>query len=179
MSNIARNKKIFFLSIFILMFIILYNSPNDDRYPPAIYKSSLVQEVSVEMPQGSFTDNRGSYERHKFGREGNHSIYTNLVYTRKGHMRSGDLHKCEQVNFMIWGRAKLTQLIRGEERETMLHQGDVAVIPPHIPHLYFFEEDTLMTEIWRQKQTHLPCSFKAWYYKPFRDRIPTETLKHP
>lgn len=46
-----------------------------------------------------FEDARGSYERLEYpGGE-----YVNLVYTRAGHKRSGDIHKCAQVNTLIVG----------------------------------------------------------------------------
>jgi hypothetical protein len=48
-----------------------------------------------------FEDARGSYERLEYpGGE-----YVNLVYTRAGHKRSGDIHKCAQVNTLIVGEA--------------------------------------------------------------------------
>jgi hypothetical protein len=53
----------------------------------------------------------------------------------------------------------------------VLHGGDVVRIPPHVPHLYDYKTDTLMTETWRTKQGE-PCAFKAWFYAPLRERIP-------
>lgn len=37
--------------------------------------------------------------------------YVNVIHTRKGHMRSGDIHKCEQLNHIVFGRVTLTELI--------------------------------------------------------------------
>ena len=116
-----------------------------------------------------FEDARGAYERRAgFGAGGE---YVNIVYTRAGHKRSGDIHQCEQLNLVVFGRATLTQLRRGRETVTQLRGGDVARIPPHVPHLYEFLDDSLMTEAWR-KPDGSPCEFLAWLYKPFRDRIP-------
>ena len=114
-----------------------------------------------------FEDARGAYERRSFaGGE-----YVNLVYTRAGFLRSGDVHKCEQLNHIVFGRATLTQLRRGRETATQLRGGDVVRIPPHVPHLYAFHDDSLMTETWRHPDG-TPCEFRAWLYKPLRDRIP-------
>ena len=57
---------------------------------------------------------------------------------------------------------------------TQLRGGDVVRIPPHVPHLYAFLSDSLMTETWRTPDGR-PCEFGAWLYKPFRDRIPAAT----
>lgn len=117
-----------------------------------------------------FEDARGAYERRSFaGGE-----YVNLVYTRAGFLRSGDIHKCEQLNHIVFGRGTLTQLRRGRETVTHLRGGDVARIPPHVPHLYAFHDDSLMTEAWRNPDG-TPCEFRAWLYKPLRDRIPPAT----
>lgn len=119
-----------------------------------------------------FEDARGAYERRAFGPGG--ELYANLVFTRAGFLRSGDIHACEQLNHLVFGRATLTQLRRGREVATQLRGGDVARIPPHVPHLYAFLEDSLMTEAWRRPDG-TPCEFRAWLYKPFRDRIPPDT----
>ena len=117
-------------------------------------------------------DARGAYERRAgFGPGGE---YVNIVYTRAGHLRSGDIHRCEQLNHIVFGRATLTQLRRGRETVTQLRGGDVVRIPPHVPHLYAFIVDSLMTETWRTPDGR-PCEFRAWFYKPFRDRIPAAT----
>ena len=119
-----------------------------------------------------FDDARGTYERRAgFGPGGE---YVNIVYTRAGHLRSGDIHVCEQLNLIVFGRATLTQLRRGRETVTQLRGGDVVRIPPHVPHLYAFPVDTLMTEAWRTPDGR-PCEFRAWLYAPFRERIPAAT----
>ena len=66
--------------------------------------------------------------------------------------------------------------VHNSEMDKEFKAGETMVIPAHVPHLYKFMEDTLMTEVWRHPRTHLPCKFKAWYYKPFRDRIASASL---
>jgi hypothetical protein len=153
-----------------------------------------------------FEDARGAYERREFlldddgvrrggggahasgananamtvvgGRRKKRSFWVNLVFTRAGHLRSGDIHKCAQLNVIIAGRARLTTIpdVRaGEEVVRELAAGDRVVIPPHVPHLYDFLDDTLMTEAWLDDDK-TQCEFKAWLYEPLRKRIPKETL---
>ena len=74
-------------------------------------------------------------------------------------------------------RAILTRWVRGSEVDVELVGGKTIVIGAHVPHLYEFLEDTLMTEVWRDPHTKLPCEYKSWYFKPFRDRIPAHTSK--
>ena len=155
-----------------------------------------------------FEDARGAYERREFpldddgdrrggggggasnanamgtttlvgGRRRKRSLFVNLVFTRAGHLRSGDIHVCAQLNVVVAGRARLTTIPdarAGEEVVRELAAGDRAVIPPHVPHLYEFVEDTLMTEAWLDDDK-TQCKFKAWLYEPLRKRIPKKTLE--
>ena len=73
---------------------------------------------------------------------------------------------------VLFGRAELTQVYAGgRSRTRVLRGGDAVRIPPFVPHLYSFMEDTLMTETWREKDGS-PCRFRAWLYEPLRARIP-------
>ena len=122
-----------------------------------------------------FEDARGSYERLEYpGGE-----YVNLVYTRAGHKRSGDIHKCAQVNTLIVGEAFVTQVSKdGKERRTKLRGGDHVVIPPDVPHLYEFTKDTLMTESWTHREPAKErgqCEFESWFYDDLRRRIDAAT----
>jgi hypothetical protein len=83
------------------------------------------------------------------------------------------------LNVVVAGRARLTTIPdarAGEEVVRELAAGDRAVIPPHVPHLYEFVEDTLMTEAWLDDDK-TQCEFKAWLYEPLRKRIPKKTLE--
>jgi hypothetical protein len=135
----------------------------------------------VQSAQSSFRfeDARGSYERVVFNGSappvpGTVAPYANLIFTRAGHLRSGDIHRCEQLNHVVFGALRLTQRLRGRDVTTRHTSGDVMLIPPHVPHLYAFELDTLMTEAWRTPRGE-PCEFRAWLYAPYRERIPPAT----
>ncbi|GBG71451.1 hypothetical protein CBR_g8869 [Chara braunii] len=93
-------------------------------------------------------------------------VRVNLITTRKGAMRSGDLHNCTQFDVVLKGRVRLLMLDLGtrEEREEVFEEGDYIVIPPRVPHLFHFLEDNCMIEWWA-------CEYKAWFFRPYRERI--------
>lgn len=39
------------------------------------------------------------------------TMYVNVIFTTRGQMRSGDIHPCEQLNHIVFGRVTLTQLV--------------------------------------------------------------------
>ena len=104
------------------------------------------------------------------------ALYVNIIYTRAGHLRSGDVHTCEQLNHVVFGELTLTQRLRGRDVVSRHAGGDVIRIPPHVPHLYFFDADTLLTEAWRTP-SGAPCAFRAWLYAPYRARIPAASAE--
>ena len=140
-----------------------------------IYASSDVVQAPVPSLRGNshFDDARGTYERRCYG-----DWCVNLLFTRKGFMRSGDLHRQRQVNHIISGSVKLTQRVGGEDVAVIHHGAETVILPAHTPHLYEFLEDTLMTEYWID-DAGKPAPFKAWLYKPYRDRISAKSLERP
>jgi len=118
-----------------------------------------------------FEDERGSYEQRCFGS----GMCVNVLFTRKGFLRSGDLHRDRQVNHIVAGAVKLTQRI-GKTDVTSSHRAaETVVLPAFTPHLYEFLEDTLMTEHWIDEGGK-PAPFKAWLFKPYRDLISNDSL---
>jgi hypothetical protein len=99
-----------------------------------------------------------------------------VLFTRAGHLRSGDVHRCEQLNHVVFGSLTLTQRRGGRDVVSHHSGGDVLRIPPHVPHLYAFDADTLMTEAWRTPAGQ-PCAFQAWLYAPYRQRIPAASAE--
>ena len=129
----------------------------------------------------SFRDGRGEYSRLQFPST---NSYVNILYTRGGHYRSGDIHLCTQVNFIISGSVQRTTLEITQKKNDSccsevvrrFMQGDVVYTPPGVPHLFYFEVDSLMTEHWMHIQNGSHCEFEAWLYTPFRKRIPKDAL---
>ena len=133
-------------------------------------------EANLSQTNAVFTDARGKYMRFETGSA--NAPYLNVVFSKKGSMRSGDIHKCWQVNYVANGKALLTTLKPfGKPPETTetYESNHVIRIPPHAPHIFSFVEDTLFTENW-ENEDGSPCEFKAWFYLPFRKRISAKTL---
>lgn len=142
-----------------------------------IFASDLVVEApSPQLPRfgtHNFSDPRGEYIRAGFQTSSDEQLmYTNLVYTSKRRYRSGDIHHCDQVNTMIAGEAIVTTLTaEGTEAKRYLLTGETLIIPSGVPHLFYFRKDSLMTEYWTHERNGSMCEFRAWFYKPFRDRV--------
>ncbi len=88
----------------------------------------------------------------------------NLIYTKKGFMRSGDLHKNTQFDIILSGKVELSTFENGKAVKKVLEENTFIVIHPHVPHLFVFLENTVMAEWW-------DGPFKAWFYQPYRSII--------
>lgn len=113
-----------------------------------------------------YEDGRG--EIHNF-RIGDKRI--NLLYTKAGVMRSGDIHKTSQRDFVFTGRVRVWTLDASDGGTTIKRTygpNEYVEIPPYVPHVFEFVEDTVMAEWW-------DGPFEAWFYEPYR-RIVQESL---
>ena len=154
-------------------FFTYENNENVKEAPPA----------SLSNANAMFTDQRGSYLRFapEGGKNNDADVYVNVVFSKRDSKRSGDVHKCWQVNYIAFGKVLLTTLkkplVAGGAGERTIEYGkdDVIRIPPNVPHLYEFKEDTIFTEKWEHDDGS-PCEFKAWLYAPFRERIEAASL---
>jgi len=151
-----------------------------------IYDSPLVTAAPAPnlaiLGDSALVDARGTYQRHAFGAADatadDRAVppYVNVLYSKAGTLRSGDIHRCAQLNVLATGSATLTRLVAGDELVTH-HVGgvppdSVILIPPHVPHLWSFTADTVMTESWLGSAADGgQCAFQAWYYAPFRARV--------
>jgi len=154
-----------------------------------IYASPLVTKAPAPhlslLGDSALVDARGAYQRHAFGAAAGAGApsaaaavppYVNVLYSKAGTTRSGDIHRCAQLNVLAAGAATLTRLVAGDELVTH-HVGgvppaSVVLIPPHVPHLWSFTADTVMTESWLGSPADGgQCAFEAWYYAPFRARV--------
>jgi len=127
-----------------------------------IYSSPLVfkpetKPGSLESPV--FEDIRGKIERIDFK-----GTKFNIIGTKKGFMRSGDLHKNTQFDLILSGKIELWVLTEDITEKTIVYPNQYVVLKPHVPHLFNFLEDTVMIEWW-------DGPFEAWFYKPYRDII--------
>ena len=162
--------------------LLFFAAPSLLRRPdvgdPSLLDSPLVTAVPSaygESESFAFSDARGSYlslRSFPAAPGGKTAPYVNVVHSREGQLRSGDMHACEQLNVVLFGQLRLTRVYaRGRSVVTQHAGGEVLRIPPFVPHLYLFLTDTLMTETWREADGS-PCPFSAWVYAPLREQIP-------
>jgi hypothetical protein len=90
----------------------------------------------------------------------------NIMYTKAGVMRSGDLHKVIQHDFVFEGSVRVWLL--GKDGTTSSHTygpHSYVCIPPYTPHIFEFVQDTVMAEWWDADE------FCAWFYRPYRELV--------
>mmetsp|Transcript_3185 Transcript_3185/g.7311 ORF Transcript_3185/g.7311 Transcript_3185/m.7311 type:complete len:253 (-) Transcript_3185:1537-2295(-) len=92
----------------------------------------------------------------------------NILYTRKGVMRSGDLHPNVQCDFVFAGSVQVWTLEKdGSTKKTIYGPKQYIEIPPYVPHVFNFLEDTVIAEWWEGRDG-TTSNFRAWFYKPYR-----------
>ena len=133
---------------------------------PYVLNSHDVSEaparVNRPIPVPSiYQDERG--EIHNFD-IGNKRI--NLLYSKRGIMRLGDLDKNIQHDFIFAGRVQVWTLQRdGSTRKQVFGPNEYVNVPPYVPHIFEFLEDTVMAEWWEEGVFH------AWFYHPYRKLV--------
>ena len=127
-----------------------------------IYSNPLVfkpETKSGALESPVYEDIRGRIERIDFK-----GTKFNIIETKKGFMRSGDLHKNTQFDSILSGKIELWVLTEDITEKTIICPNQYVVLRPHMPNLFNFLEDTVMIEWW-------DGPFEAWFYKPYRDII--------
>ena len=127
----------------------ILDSPNVLDPPPRINAPIVTPSVYV--------DSRGEIHNFEiFGRR------LNLLATKGGVMRSGDLHRDCQHDFVFSGRVQVSILEpNGTTVNQVYSKNQYIRIPPYTPHVFYFLEDTVLAEWW-------DGPFRAWFYKPYR-----------
>ncbi len=85
----------------------------------------------------------------------------NVLYTKKGAFRSGDIHTNTQYDRILKGKFKVTTLENKRDVVKIFSSEDDFTIPPNTPHLFEALEDTWMIEYW-------DGPFNVSYYEPYR-----------
>jgi len=96
----------------------------------------------------------------------------NLLYTKAGVMRSGDIHRHSQRDFVFTGRVRVWTLDEKDGTTTNKREygpNEYIEIPPYVPHLFEFVDDTVMAEWW-------DGPFEAWFYEPYRKIVAESTV---
>lgn len=90
----------------------------------------------------------------------------NVLYTKAGVMRSGDIHANTQHDFVFEGSVEVWFL---ETNGTTIKQKYGAYqyicVPPYTPHVFHFLQDSVMSEWWE------PEPFEAYFYTPYRQVV--------
>jgi len=93
----------------------------------------------------------------------------NLVRTTKGAMRSGDLHPNTQCSFVFEGSIEVwIPQTDGSTKKFTLGPRDYFEVPPYVPHVESFLEDTIHAEWWEADGVTGPQGFRHWLYAPYR-----------
>jgi mannose-6-phosphate isomerase-like protein (cupin superfamily) len=144
----------------------IYSHPEITPAPPA----------SLSATESFFSDARGSIRRvNEDGR------YLNYMETKKGFMRSGDMHKLTQFDLVlsgsieVWIRRNFPQNPNDNTSESSEYDekivfgpGSFFSVPPHTPHLFNFLEESNIVEWWDGE-------YEAWFYRPYRSFLSTVT----
>jgi hypothetical protein len=95
-----------------------------------------------------YVDERGEIHNFKIG-----GRRLNLLHTKSGAMRSGDIHKDYQHDFVFSGAVEVWCLEKdGSTRKQIYRENQ---------YVFHFLEDTVLAEWW-------DGPFHAWFYKPYR-----------
>lgn len=92
----------------------------------------------------------------------------NLLYTKAGVMRSGDMHRNTQNDFVFSGAVEIWTMQRdGSTEKTTYRAHQHLEIPIGVPHIFNFVEDCVLAEWWEP----FDSPFEAIFYKPYRDLV--------
>ena len=139
---------------------IFTSSPNVIPHHCSDVDSNPHKRMGIPTPS-VYTDDRGEIHNIKA-----HDKRINILYTKKGYLRSGDLHPNTQCDFIFSGRVNIWTLESdGRTKITTFGAHDFITVPRGVPHVFEFVEDTVLAEWWE------PPGFQAWFYKPYRDIV--------
>lgn len=131
---------------------LLSRSPNVTQ-PSRVNKPVPVPSI--------FIDGRGEIHNILAGKK-----RINILHTKKGVMRSGDIHKNTQHDFVFEGAVEVWFLEKdGSTTKRSYGAYEYIRVPPLVPHIFHFVEDTVFAEWWE------PEPFQAWFYTPYRSIV--------
>ncbi len=112
-----------------------------------------------------YSDKRGKILRIKLG-----GMKFNILYTKKGALRSGDYHNSTQHDLILKGMLEIWLSKNGKTVKLKKKPNELIVIPPNTPHLFKFLSDSIMIEWWNKP-------FECKYYEPFRRLVEKQFKK--
>lgn len=105
-----------------------------------------------------FRDGRGSINRLRVGGK-----RINLLQSKAGVMRSGYLHKQAKYDHILSGQVEVWVLTDLGTDKRIYKAHESYMIPAYTPHILYFLEDSILTEMWDQAE-----ETKSWIYHPYR-----------
>ena len=114
-----------------------------------------------------YLDDRGEIHNFLIGKNDQFQGHrVNLLYTKAGVKRSGDVHPNTQHDFVFCGKVHVWTLANdGKTVVQSYGANDYIAIPPYTPHIFEFEQDSVLAEWWDNGE------FKAWFYEPYRTLV--------
>ena len=106
-------------------------------------------------------DARGEIHNLKIG-----AARFNVLASRAGAMRSGDVHRSRQLDMVFSGLCAVTTREAGRDVRRTYGAGSLIELPAHVPHAFEFLNDTVMAEWWPDA-----AAFEARYYRPYRAKV--------
>mmetsp|Transcript_10405 Transcript_10405/g.22609 ORF Transcript_10405/g.22609 Transcript_10405/m.22609 type:complete len:280 (-) Transcript_10405:228-1067(-) len=128
------------------------------------------------------TDGRGEVWNLKVGSyhvdAETYSRRINLSHTKKDVMRHGDFHPNTQCAFIFSGKVEVwAPGSEGDTEKKVYGPKDYIEVPPYVPHIYNYLEDTIMAEWWEDISTGEGAHFKHWFYAPYRRMVDVSFVK--
>jgi hypothetical protein len=87
----------------------------------------------------------------------------NLLFSKEAVMRSGYLHPEPKHGMVISGQVEVWILAPQGTEKKVYGPLQMFDIPPYVPHILHFLEDSVLAEWWEQ-----PGDFRCWFYHPYR-----------
>ena len=125
-----------------------------------IFNSPEVYEPSKgDLSSPVFRDGRGEIHRLEIG-----GTKLNMLFSKAGVLRSGDVHKNTQFGFVFSGLVRVWYWRDGQKSFVEYGPNAFIKIEPSVPHMYEYLEDTVNAEWW-------DGPFKAWFFRPLREIV--------
>ena len=110
-------------------------------------------------------DVRGSIHNMRIG-----GFRFNVLTTKRGMLRSGDVHKARQFDMIFSGSVRVTTREHDTDVQRVYHGGQLVIIPANVPHIFEALSDTVMAEWWEGDS-----KFECRYYNPYRRKVDAAT----
>ena len=119
----------------------------------------------MKKPFKYFKDIRGEIQKFKV-----RGAEFNLIFTKKGAYRSGDIHNSAQYDMLLSGGFEITMRKRKKNVKICAGKNQLVIIPKKTPHLFKATKDSIMIEWW-------DGPFEAKYYRPYRKIVEASIAK--